>query len=597
MDLTSPRNLGREQGFQQYVRSKASAQPIYLDRYLPNTPALNIADTSLSSYGEPASNMVTGTSAEAHQAHPVLSRSGSAWVEPITALKPRLISCSAIENLCAHVYPTLTLFFPLRAQDEKNVFVHFEHMRQGLSRLIYQNPILAGTLRQDARGAFSVEIPEAPQAGARFYFCDVSEDSTYPTFDQFAKAGYPLADGNLDGLSKLRPDPFPASEDGDPVIVPQLTHLKGGLVVYCAFSHLVGDLVLGREIPLQWAKHTRAVAEAALTRQPSPPVPSQYPEILMDRSRLLPAVGGPLSVAEMKEMGGNLPNFKPFDPTDMAGTMAELQNFMPKAHISTNDSRSEDELRRTTMGVWHFSLRSLKAMQKAALDTAPAGAKISVMDAFMAYLWQRFFCAKYALTDSGEGNKPMESTLIFAGDVRRRLDPPMPQEYLGAAVDVLRVKLSRSDLLPQAATHEGLGPIATAVRRSNGEWSEQQYITLLELAQRAPVSPGFVPRGPIDLLVTDHTRLSPTLDADWGPGLGKTVAFREPYMGRTCPSGEMTLLARWQNGDIEVMIAGEGITLERLSADADMNRMSTRIFIMHDVLEATRKADRFRARL
>ncbi|KAK5128549.1 hypothetical protein LTR85_003220 [Meristemomyces frigidus] len=532
-----------------------------------------------------------------HQAQPVLSRSGSAWVEPIQPLVPRIIKCSAIENLCAHVYPTPSLFLPLQSGEEANVYTHFENMRQGLSRVLYEIPILAGTLQQDTRGAFSVEIPEAPHAGARFYFCDVSKDPKYPTFEQLAAAGFPLADGNLDGLEKLRPDPFPASEAGDPVIVTQFTHLRGGIIVYCAFSHLVGDLVLGREYPVQWATHTRLVTEAALRHQPTPPIPSQYPEALMDRSRLLPAVGGPLSVEEMKERGKGLPNFKPFDPMDMAGTMAELQNLMPKAHVSPNEMRSEEDLRRTTMGVWRFSLASLKAIRKSASESDSSGERITIMDAFIAFLWQRFFGAKYALPSPRDGDRPDKSTLVFAGDVRRRLNPPLPQAYLGAAVDIFRVEMSREDILPHRGRLDGLGPLATAIRRSNGQWSEQQYMTLLELAQRAPVSPGFVPKGPIDLLVTDHTRLSPILDADWGPGLGKTVAFREPYFGRTCPGGEMTLLARGQNGDIEVMVAGESITLERLSADADMSRMSTRVFTMHHVLEAARKSDCFHSRL
>ncbi|TKA30632.1 hypothetical protein B0A50_02352 [Salinomyces thailandicus] len=524
---------------------------------------------------------------------PAVARSGSAWVEPIRPLKAEVVFCSAVENLCARVYPVPVVFFPRKPGD--NVYTHFEYLRQGLSRVLYEIPILGGIIRTDERGANSIEIPEAPHAGTRFHFQDLSEDPDFPTYDHLARTGFPFADGVDDGLERFRPDPFPAAQDGDPVVVVQLTSVKGGIALYCAYSHLIGDLVVGRDILLRWAINTRAITEAALARQPPPPVFPQYPEALMDRSPLIPKVPGHLTVEEIKSRGGNLANFKPLDPTDVVGTMAELQNMMPKAFVAPNAVDDEDRLRSPTVGVWRFPQAQLKAIQKGAQESAPKGEKLSTMDAFTAFLWQRFFCAKYAI-GSSDSEAPKQSTCCFAGDVRRRLNPPLPANYLPAAVDIFRATLPSEQLAPSNAT-AALGTVSLKLRQVNDTWDREEYKTLIELVHRAPINPSFIPRGPMDLLITDHSRASAIWASDWGPGLGKPAAFREPYLGRLIPAGEMTILPRQENGDMEVMIAGETVTMERLSADGPMCKMSQRQFIMHDVLEEAKKSSGIRPKL
>ena len=59
--------------------------------------------------------------------------------------------CSAIENLCARVYPSPTLFFPLQANEDP--FKHYRYMCRGLGRVLNRYPHMAGNLRLDERGA------------------------------------------------------------------------------------------------------------------------------------------------------------------------------------------------------------------------------------------------------------------------------------------------------------------------------------------------------------------------------------------------------------------------------------------------------------
>lgn len=517
------------------------------------------------------------------------------------SLEPRVVKCTAIENMCAHVYPSLTMFF--RLGNDNDALVQYDYLRRGLSRALYEQQLLTGILEQDERGAFSVAIPV--HAGVRFHYCDLSQDRTFPDFEQFAKAGFPYADGNLDGLSKFRPDPFPTSERGDPVLVPQLTHLNGGLVLTCSISHLVTDVFRAVDFVVRWAASTREVAEAVLGGRPDPPIPMQLPEPLNDRLRLLPPPRGCPSLDDMKERCKTFPNFKVIDPDDPVGTIADLHNFQTKCHIASCAPDKEEFLRETISGVWHFSQADIKAIHLAAQTASPHN-KVSTMDVFIAFLWSRYFAAKYpynpdiASADKGyHGSIPQDSAIVCAADIRSKLTPPLPSNYMGVAVDLLRAHAPATALTPGKTedSNEHLARVAIEVRQSNATWDEKEFMATMEMSQQTPRVPGFVPKGPIELLITDHRKGYAIIAADWGPGLGKLVGFREPYVGRTFPAGEITMFPGLIKGDIDVMIASERAVIERLCADPEMRRRSTNEFLMHDVIEAHGKSMRRSAKL
>jgi len=206
------------------------------------------------------------------------------------------------------------------------------------------------------------------------------------------------------------------------------------------------------------------------------------------------------------------------------------------------------------------------------------------------------FRAKYAPSSaaSNGAHAPKHSEIVYAGDVRRRLDLPLPKDYLGAAVDLFRCSVKTSKLVsPKTEAQElaSIAELATAIRKSNANWDEADYMTLLSLSQRTPFSPGFVPRGPIDVLVTDHSRGSSVLEADWGCGLGSPVGYREPYLGREPPEGEVTIMPRYRNGDLEVMVSAERVVLDRLRQDVDLGMRSEVAFVLHNVVAEKKRRD------
>lgn len=514
-----------------------------------------------------------------------MNSSGSTFVEPAEPLQSRTVACSAIENICAQVHHTLALFFCIG--EDSDALAHYEYFREGLSRALCHSDLWAGTLQKDERGAFSVHIPKAPNAGVRFYYRDVSRDHTFPSFADFEKAGFPYADGNLDGLSQLRPEDFPVSESDNPTFVAQLTHIKGGLVLSCSFSHLVADVVRARDFLVQWAAQTKLASEGVTS------IPAPLPSTLNDTSRLTPMPSGSSEFEALQEKGKDLPNFKVMDINDPIGTVSELQSFQPKAHIGPCSEQQEDYLREPISGAWRVLRSDAEAIANFARKS---GGKLTYMDVLIAFLWSRLFVAKYPIAET----QPTETTILNAINIRSRLNPPLPHNYQGAAVDLLRATVPSKSMGAIVSSSDGesdkLAQVALALRKANGEWSEKQFMTLLEIIQQTPVSPGLIPRGPIDFLVTDHRGFQPFLDANWGPSLGQCVAFREPYIGRAVPTGEIELMPG-PKGEIHVLISAERVVLERLSADPEMRRFSSRLFLAHDFVKDTQKAGRISSRL
>lgn len=529
------------------------------------------------------------------------------WVQPAGPVQPTQFACSALENLCAHVYPTPTFFFHLLPHDDP--IRHYQNLKRGLARVLYEMPHLTGKFTTDARGAFSVIIPEAPAAGVNFCYRDVSEDTTIPSFAQLAKTNFPFANGENDGLAKLRPNPFPASVDGDPVTILQLTRLNGGLVLMSSISHLVADLVQPNYFNGRWAAHTREVVEADLQGTPEPPLPNPVGPELVDRSQLSAKPSEIVTMEEVRRLSPLLTKWKLMDPENPQEMFETVTNLQPKARLlahDVKDASSEEELRRTISGIWRFPADRLKALHSAVLDGATEGVKLSVIDVLTTFLWQRYFTAKYVPDEESNTRVPDTSRIIYAGDVRQRLNPPLPSGYLAAAVDLIHVEVPTTSIIPpvsvpqdpahssQESLHkcpvglpssmpaDKLALIATQVRQANATWSLSDFNLLLRLSASTPTVPAFLPRGPFDLLVTDHTRGLWLSGANWGPGLGQPRTYREPYIGRTPPSGEITFLAKAINGDIEVMIAGEAVVMRRFAVDKELDRVGAELLWLMD---------------
>ncbi|KAJ3545093.1 hypothetical protein NM208_g2682 [Fusarium decemcellulare] len=461
----------------------------------------------------------------------------------------------------------------------------YEDCKQGLARCIYEHPHLSGIIVKDETGRNAIEIRHAPFAGTNFWYQDYRDDPDVPSYDELRNAGWPFGDGEQDGLSKLRPKDFPCSQNGDPVIAPQFNVIRGGVVLTMSIAHAIGDLVQFMTFVRSWAQHTCAVANARTKGDAEPPLPQQIAAHLMDRSLLSPDVQIEEDLDKLAARATNLPHLSMLDPRYSEEMEEQVEALFTKARLTNRDLENftEDALRVLSCSVWTFSQSSIKELQHVAQKASHQNSKLSSVDCLTAFAWSRFFIAKYAPNLPGPEPVPETSRIVFAGSIRRRLTPPLPDNYMPACVDLFPVNMKTCDFT--SSTPEALVKAATTVRSSNNNWNEGAFRDMLEIAHSHPMSPGLIPKGPIDALVTDHTRASTAVFEDWGPGLGRCEAFREPYLGRIPPRGEITLLPRWNNGNVDVMFAGEAVVLERLRRDTLMNEVASCQFVMGKVTQ------------
>ncbi|KAJ6786418.1 hypothetical protein PWT90_04040 [Aphanocladium album] len=510
----------------------------------------------------------------------------TSWVQPAGPVTPCLIQLSALDNLTARIYPSPTFFFPLQPDVEPRKL--YEACARGLARYMYEKPYLAGIHKTDDTGRTSIEILPAPHAGANLPYCDHREIRGMPSYSELKKFGWPFADGSRDGLSALRPDnfPFPMFKTGDPILIPQFNILRGGIVLVLSISHAMGDLVQCKDFMQGWARHTNSVAISWVTGEPEPPLPAQVASQLIDRSPLSPVVETEYDIEKLASKARDIPHWSLLDPRDPEEIGRQVEELFNRARLTDQDLsiHSEDVLRESSVSIWNFPKDSLAKLKSTALGVLGDGARLSTVDCLTSFTWQRLFAAKWAPGMSGPSSVPKKTQIVYAGSVRTRVNVPV--DYLPACVDLFPVSEDTAEAA--TASPQNLARMATLIRGSSNSWSKDGFMQLLETAQMHPMNPGLIPKGPLDALVTEHTRLRGALLEDWGPGMGHCEAYREPYLGRLIPPGEITLLPTL-NGDVDVMFAGEAVMMERLKHDPQLNSLASCQYSLGDVTRRVAK--------
>ena len=89
------------------------------------------------------------------------------------------------------------------------------------------------------------------------------------------------------------------------------------------------------------------------------------------------------------------------------------------------------------------------------------------------------------------------------------------------------------------------------------------------------------------MLLTYNSRGSSVLEADWGNGLGSP----KPYLGRDPPAGEVIIMLRCKNGDLEVMVSVEKMVLDRLKQGVDLGTRAEVLFVLHVVVAEKKRRD------
>uniref|UniRef100_A0A0A9AIH1 BAHD acyltransferase DCR n=1 Tax=Arundo donax TaxID=35708 RepID=A0A0A9AIH1_ARUDO len=360
---------------------------------------------------------------------------------------------------------------------------------------------LAGRIRQDADGALAVEGDE----GAEVFEAEAEAVSVDD-----------LAGGDCGGeaekvMQHLVPYTGVMNLEGlrRPLLAVQLTKLKDGLAVGCAFNHAVLDGTSTWHFMSSWAELCRSAGGA-------PSLPPVH-----DRSLAR-------SVRVRLELPASAEAHEKTDPNGPKKALVARVFSFPEATVS-----------------------GIKAAANAAL---PPGAKpFSTFQSLGAHIWRAVSRAR------GLGPADITAFAVFA-DCRSRLDPPLPAAYFGNLIQAVFTGVPAGMLLggpPELA--------AGLLQKAIDEHDSAAVTRRLEEYEAAPKVFHYSDAGPNCVAVGSSPRFK-VYDVDFGFGRPERVRS-----GGNNKFDGMVYLSPGRGGDggIDVELALQPEPMQKLEKDGD----------------------------
>ncbi|KAL6646381.1 hypothetical protein ACP70R_017989 [Stipagrostis hirtigluma subsp. patula] len=362
---------------------------------------------------------------------------------------------------------------------------------------------LAGRIRQDPDGALAVEgdegaeVVEAEAEGVAVD--DLAGGDCGEEAEKIMQHLVPYTGVmNLEGLRR-------------PLLAVQLTKLKDGLAVGCAFNHAVLDGTSTWHFMSSWAELCRR--------------------------------GG----------GGGAPSLLPVHDRSLARSV-RVRLDLPasaEAHEKTDPNGPKKALVARVFSFPEAAVARIKAAANAAL---PAGAKpFSTFQSLGAHIWRAVSRAR------GLGPSDVTAFAVFA-DCRSRLDPPLPAAYFGNLIQAVFTGVPAGMLLggpPELA--------AGLLQKAIDEHDAAAVARRLEEYEAAPKLFHYSDAGPNCVAVGSSPRFR-VYDVDFGFGRPERVRSG----GNNKFDGMVYLYpGRGGDGGIDVELALQPEPMRRLQEDAD----------------------------
>ncbi|KAG2580757.1 BAHD acyltransferase DCR-like [Panicum virgatum] len=360
---------------------------------------------------------------------------------------------------------------------------------------------LAGRIRQDADGALAVEGDEGAEV--------LEAEAEGVAVDELAGSG---GDCGERVMQQLVPYTGVMNLEGlrRPLLAVQLTKLKDGLAVGCAFNHAVLDGTSTWHFMSYWAQLCRTSSPSSLVPQP-----------IHERSLARP-VRVRLDLPESAE-----------------------------AHEKTDPNGPKKPLVARVFSFPAATVARIKAAANAALP--PAAKPFSTFQSLGAHLWRAVSRAR------GLGPADITAFAVFA-DCRARLDPPLPPAYFGNLIQAVFTGVPAGMLLggpPELA--------AGLLQKAIDDHDAAAVTRRLEEYEAAPKLFHYSDAGPNCVAVGSSPRFK-VYDVDFGFGRPERVRSG----GNNKFDGMVYLYpARAGDGGIDVELALQPEPMQRLQEDAD----------------------------
>ena len=458
------------------------------------------------------------------------------FVLPTIPCASHNVRLSPIDQMIVRVYVIHILCFPLPPGTDHQAV--YSNLRQGLALTLSEIPFLGGYVipEEGSRGRVQIQVDNG--YGMRFpsrHHTTVSPHDTSPkSYNELKAAHFPTSELDSEKLSPLGMVPTSSTSA---VMAAQANFLTGGLLLTACIHHSASDATALASILKVWANNTRRV-----TQVDKIPPPAAIDWRAMDRSPLMS--GRP--DAHLK----NHPEFRVREQTKVTALerVGTLSSCPPKSY-----------------GIFYFSPSLLRQLKAASAPADPTEPWISTNDALCALLWRHISRARGLGSSPCERHDIVQFTCAVQG--RRRLSPPMPDNFLGNLVVCCVAKLDIETLTSASSPLYNVArSIRSAVARVDDEYLRSVIgvvealpdITQLEITSYDDPGRSIVVSSVADMGLHE---------LDWGAGVGRLDTMRTAAQPDTGGIGAGGIYSRLADGGLEVVLGIEREAMAALRAD------------------------------
>lgn len=484
-------------------------------------------------------------------------------VRPCVKVPAQSVRLSIPDAVAPKRWPILLLFWPL--EDTGNFEQSHHNLREGLSRLLAEVPVLLGNITRDANAdSRDLGISLREDASVAFSVEDVSTMEAIPSYQDLLRCGFPTTGLKVPLSPKVSLGPM---LEGSPMFCAKMNQIKGGAVLAFGFAHVLADGTTVSELGRIWAQHSLDVSHSIAFRKHKTVTPDQE---IRDR----------LSTKPILETGAVLDPFLQIVPSEEARMhlhrdAASAESAKQKAaarmlgNLKTTGERPESQ----SIVLWSFTPHKLMELKQAASSSDADW--ISTMDALAGLFWSRI---SHIQGQSAKGHHM--SMCLFMLSFRPRLQPPIPEAYVGNAFSPVAAECSLRKLESEDA---GLKAAAQSMRRANKGWNQSRWDAWLEKIITLPIEQAVtinreVSSGKHNLRFNNYSRYSFNT-SDWGAPLGQVGRTRTMHSMFDGGAIGVWVLPRLPDGALEVSLICSDALRDSLLEDPVFTRYAD--FVCH----------------
>jgi trichothecene 3-O-acetyltransferase len=470
----------------------------------------------------------------------------STFVEPGAPLVPgctKLPALDQVEN--RFILPGILVFHVESPMLRPSIL---QNLQIGLANTIQDMPFLAANVvpEGDELDTIQLEIP-TEDAGVWFHVKEMPEIH----YHELERREFPIS-----GLPvlPLMPEPRVHRLKSSPVLTVQATFITDGLLLTLNAHHSAMDASGMGVFSSTWAKHVAAVSGGRLLTSNE-----TLTEESLDRSMMFGGHG--------RRTLTDFPNYR---VTKLRWRAAIERELMDAVITGTGvDPNLEILLKRLEISNWYISDESMRAIKKAASPPS-AGLPFLTEHAIQSALLWRHITRARQLSARGFDT----TSFVCTVNIRRRLDPPLPEDYPGNALVHAKTTASTADV--ESASPGTLYTLAKQITESIDWWTADRLWELIgamesssDIGRVEPAMDNF--QGP-DLEVTNTGSIGEVMRLEWGDELGEMKAMRYAYL--PIKDGWVNVLPRRKESGIELLIALEKDAASRLREDKDWTSLA-----------------------